>query len=144
MSRINDLIDQLCPQGVDFKTLEELGATYGGLTGKTKADFSDGNARYISYKNIFGNLAVNQKADDFVKIGVNESQNFVELGDILFTGSSETPDEVGMSSVVVEKPSEAIYLNSFCFGYRFNDGGLIYPAFRNTFFEAMPFGNKSY
>jgi len=136
MSRINDLIDQLCPQGVDFKTLEELGATYGGLTGKAKADFSDGNARFISYKNIFGNLEVNQKADDFVKVGVNENQNFLELGDILFTGSSETPDEVGMSSVVVEKPSEAIYLNSFCFGYRFNDDGLLLPGFSKYIFRS--------
>jgi type I restriction enzyme, S subunit len=136
MSRINDLIDQLCPQGVDFKKLEELGATYGGLTGKAKADFSDGNARFISYKNIFGNLEVNQKADDFVKVGINENQNFLKLGDVLFTGSSETPDEVGMSSVVVEKPSEAIYLNSFCFGYRFNDDGLLLPGFSKYIFRS--------
>lgn len=44
MSRIDALIAELCPDGVEFKALEELGVTYGGLTGKTKADFSDGNA----------------------------------------------------------------------------------------------------
>ncbi|HEK2239284.1 TPA: restriction endonuclease subunit S, partial [Pseudomonas aeruginosa] len=59
MSRIDALIAELCPEGMEFKALEELGVTYGGLTGKTKADFSDGNARFVSYKNIFNNLAVN-------------------------------------------------------------------------------------
>ena len=34
-----------------------------------------------------------------------------------FTVSSETPEEVGMSSVWLNN-SENIYLNSFCFGYR--------------------------
>ena len=59
MSRIDDLLNELCPSGVEFKKLEDLGTTYGGLTGKNKADFSGGNARFVSYKNIFNNLAVN-------------------------------------------------------------------------------------
>jgi len=42
---------------------------------------------------------------------------FQVYGDILFTTSSETPEEVGMSSVwMYEK--ENVYLNSFCFGFR--------------------------
>lgn len=136
MSRIDDLIAQHCPDGVEFKSLEELGVTYGGLTGKNKADFSNGNARFVSYKNIFNNLAVDLGANDFVRVGVGENQNSLALGDVLFTGSSETLDEVGMSSVVVEEPSEAIYLNSFCFGYRFNDNDLLLPEFSKYVFRS--------
>ena len=36
---------------------------------------------------------------------------------MFFTTSSETPEEVGMSSVWLEN-TENVYLNSFCFGYR--------------------------
>ena len=36
---------------------------------------------------------------------------------MFFTTSSETPEEVGMSSVWLGK-GDNIYLNSFCFGYR--------------------------
>ncbi|HMW19330.1 MAG TPA: restriction endonuclease subunit S, partial [Accumulibacter sp.] len=136
MSKIDRLIAELCPKGVEFKPLEELGATYGGLTGKSKVDFSAGNARFVSYKNIFNNLAVDLEANDFVRVGVGESQNFLALGDVIFTGSSETPDEVGMSSVVAAKPSEAIYLNSFCFGYRFNDDALLLPGFSKYIFRS--------
>ncbi|MDA8255914.1 MAG: restriction endonuclease subunit S, partial [Betaproteobacteria bacterium] len=114
MSRVDELIAEHCPNGVEFISLNELGSTFGGLTGKTKTDFSNGNARFVSYKNIFNNLAVDLQANDFVRVAAGENQNLVQLGDILFTGSSETPDEVGMSSVVIESPKEALYLNSFC------------------------------
>ena len=50
-------------------------------------------------------------------IEVDNRQNTVRKGDVLFTTSSETPEEVGMSSVVFES-IENTYLNSFCFGYR--------------------------
>lgn len=36
----------------------------------------------------------------------------------MFTGSSETPDECGMSSVLTQYTNEPLYLNSFCFGLR--------------------------
>ena len=41
MSKIEELIKQYCPDGVEFKTRGELGEFYGGLTGKKKDDFKD-------------------------------------------------------------------------------------------------------
>ena len=53
------------------------------------------------------------------KVKIDITQNEVEYGDVLFTTSSETPEEVGMSSVWLgDTPN--IYLNSFCFGFRPN------------------------
>ena len=66
---------------------------------------------------------------EFVHIGKDEKQNTLQYGDAIFTGSSETPDECGMSSVVTIEPSESLYLNSFCFGYRLNDKTLFVPDF---------------
>jgi type I restriction enzyme S subunit len=134
-NKIERLMTQLCPNGVVFKSLDELGTTYGGLTGKGSADFSNGNARFISYKNIFANLSVNLRANDFFQINDGEIQNTIRCGDVLFTGSSETPDEVGMSSVVLDEPSERIYLNSFCFGYRFHYDELL-PGFSKYIFRS--------
>ena len=50
-------------------------------------------------------------------VEVDRKQHEVEAGDVFFTTSSETPDEVGLSSVLLEKQG-IVYLNSFCFGYR--------------------------
>lgn len=71
--------------------------------------------------NIFNNIALNTDVEDMVRVSENENQNRVEFGDALFTGSSETPDECGMSSVLTKYVQEPLYLNSFCFGFRLND-----------------------
>jgi len=135
VSRIDELIAQLCPKGVKFMLLSDVAETVPGLTGKTKADFSDGNARFVSYKNVFANLAVDQAAPDFVKVKPGERQNSLRLGDVIFTGSSENVEEVGMSSVVLTEPTEPLHLNSFCFALRFHDRSLLDPGFSKYLFR---------
>ncbi len=54
------------------------------------------------------------------KVEVDKKQNEVMFGDIFFTTSSETAEEVGMSSVWLDDRKN-VYLNSFCFGYRVRD-----------------------
>ena len=97
------------------RKLGDMGTTYGGLTGKSKEDFGHGAAWFVPYTNVFDNPVGDSTRLDRVEI--DPSQNVVRRGDALFTVSSETPEEVGMSSVW---PSDLdnLYLNSFCFGYR--------------------------
>ena len=121
---------------VEWKTLGEVAEIYGGLTGKSKNDFENGNAKYISYKNIFDNIEVNLSTLDKVNVSENEKQHLVKYGDVLFTGSSETANEAGMSSAVTTKFDENIYLNSFSFGIRFNEGVCIIPEFSKHLFRS--------
>ena len=97
------------------RKLGSCGTTYSGLSGKTKEDFGHGNARFVPYTNVFDNPLTDTKRLEAVEI--DSSQNNVAYGDVFFTVSSETPDEVGMSSVWLSD-QEDVYLNSFCFGYR--------------------------
>ena len=136
MSKLDRLIAELCPDGVEYKTLGEIGEFYGGLTGKSKEDFTDGNAKYISYMNVFSNLAVKTDIANFVKIAPNERQRDVQMGDVLFTGSSETRDECGMSSVLTVEIDEPLYLNSFCFGFRLNNLDMLLPGFSKYLFRS--------
>ena len=97
------------------RKLGEIGNTFTGLSGKTKEDFGHGEAKFVTYMNVFSNpIAQLNKTEP---IEIDNKQNQVEYGDIFFTTSSETPDEVGMSSVWLENKGN-IYLNSFCFGFR--------------------------
>ena len=121
---------------VDKKKLSEIGYFYGGLSGKSKSDFENGNAKFISYVNVFNNPKLNINVNDKVLINDGEKQNIVEYGDILFTGSSETSDECGMSSVLTEKTNEKLYLNSFSFGFRLNDVSLLNPEFSKFLFRS--------
>ncbi|SHF00350.1 Type I restriction modification DNA specificity domain-containing protein [Ferrithrix thermotolerans DSM 19514] len=114
----------------------ELGTIFGGLTGKSKDDFLDGNARFISYVNIFNNIAARLDSDDFVHVDPGERQRSLKRGDILFTGSSETAEEVGMSSVVTREVDEPLYLNSFSIGYRLNESEVLDPEFTKHLFRS--------
>ena len=97
------------------KRLGDIGNTFSGLSGKTKADFGHGNGRYITYMNVFSNPIASKEILESIE--VDNTQNEVQFGDVIFTTSSETPEEVGMSSVWLGNRQDT-YLNSFCFGYR--------------------------
>jgi type I restriction enzyme S subunit len=122
---------------VEWKTLGDIAEIYGGLTGKSKADFDAGNAKFITYKNIFSNSAIDANQLASVRVDAGERQNAVSYGDVLFTGSSEIADEAGMSSVVTTRFEEAIYLNSFSFGLRFSKGVAISPEFSKHLFRSQ-------
>ena len=97
------------------RRLGEIGSPYNGLSGKCKSDFGHGDGRYVTYLNVFNNPVVGAEGCD--RIEVDKSQNEVCDGDVFFTTSSETPEEVGMASVWSGSGNKT-YLNSFCFGYR--------------------------
>ena len=97
------------------RKLGEMGITYTGLSGKTREDFGHGDGRFVTYMNVFLNPISDLTKTETIEI--DKAQNNVRYGDVFFTASSETPEEVGMSSVWLGN-IENIYLNSFCFGYR--------------------------
>ena len=86
--------------------------------------------------NVYSNIAVDVNMNDMVQIAEGEKQNKVEYGDVVFTGSSETPDDCGMSSVMTTRPDGDLYLNSFCFGFRMNDRALLLPDFMKFLFRS--------
>ncbi|WP_169973044.1 restriction endonuclease subunit S [Campylobacter sp. RM16191] len=115
--------------------LKDIGYSFNGLSGKKAENFGIGNARYITYKNVFDNSKIDINIFDNVEVAQNEVQNLVKFGDIFFTISSETPEEVGMTSVLLDEVFET-YLNSFCFGFRLNDFNILSPDFARFYFRS--------
>ncbi|MCE0813546.1 restriction endonuclease subunit S [Buttiauxella sp. S04-F03] len=122
------------------KKLGEIGDTFTGLSGKTKDDFGHGQGRFVTYLNVFSNAISNENSVEPIEIDTN--QNEVKKGDVFFTTSSETPEEVGMSSIWMSEIKN-VYLNSFCFGYRpkqkFDNYYLAYMFRSNSFREKVVF-----
>ena len=136
MSNIDFINNLLNNSEVEWRNLGDISIVYGGLTGKSKNDFEDGNASYVPYKNIFYNIAIDFDNLESVKVSDTENQRAVKYGDVLFTGSSEKPDEAGMSSAITQELDKAIYLNSFSFGVRFNSNIKINPHFSKHLFRS--------
>lgn len=116
--------------------LGNIGATYTGLSGKNKDNFGRGSY-FIPYMNIYQNNHINPQQLEQVEVDEGEKQNTVKYGDIFFTTSSETPEEVGFASVLLFKPEQNIYLNSFCFGYRLNDFKSLLPEYASFLFRSI-------
>ncbi len=123
----------------EVKKLGEIGKTYGGLSGKTKQDFGIGNALYIPFMNVMKNVVIDKEHVEKVNLKNGEVQNKVLKNDILFNGSSETPEELGISSVYLND-IENLYLNSFCFGFRIFDEK-VNPIFL-SYLMRSPYGRQ--
>lgn len=121
------------PEDWEINVMGEVGYTFGGLSGKNKDDFGHGNSYYIPFTNVMANVVVDLEALEVVD--VQEPQNEVKYGDLLFNGSSETPEEVCFCSLV-NKETTHLYLNSFCFGFRFKDLSLFFPLYLSYWFRS--------
>lgn len=121
----------------EVKPMRTLGCTYGGLAGKTKSNFGHGNARYIPFMNVMTDTVIDPNWLETVDVAPDEVQNLAKKGDLFFNGSSETPEEVGFCSVLLEDIPR-LYLNSFCFGFRFNSSAKVNGLFFAYWFRSKP------
>ena len=94
MSRIDDLIAELCPHGVEYKAIGEIGTLVRG-NGMPKSDFEETGVGCIHYGQIYTyygtwtaetiSFIAKEKADKLAK---------VDPGDIIITNTSENIDDV--------------------------------------------------
>ena len=132
---LNDSLYQQCGNGI-MTSFSKLGQSYSGLSGKSADDFGTGKP-YITYLNVYSNNVVNENDYQYVRISDGEKQNIVKYGDVLFTLSSETPEEVGIGSVYLGKSD--VYLNSFCFGIHITDTKVAFPPYLSYYVSSTPF-----
>ena len=137
-SLIKGLNDSLYAQyGNEIKTsFAKLGASYSGLSGKSAQDFGSGKP-FITYLNVYSNNVISENEFQYVAIKDDEKQNVAEYGDVLFTLSSETSEEVGIGSVYLGK--EKVYLNSFCFGIHITNTKVAFPPYLSYYVSSTVF-----
>ena len=137
-SLIKGLNDSLYAQygGKVLTSFAELGTSYSGLSGKSAQDFGSGKP-FITYLNVYSNNVINESDFQYVAIKDGEKQNVAEYGDVLFTLSSETPEEVGIGSVYLGK--EKVYLNSFCFGIHITNMEVAFPPYLSYYVSSTAF-----
>ncbi|MCL0318312.1 restriction endonuclease subunit S [Apilactobacillus xinyiensis] len=116
------------------KQMSSIFNSFSGLSGKTKSDFGHGLAQYVTYVNVHDNEVVD--INNLGRIEVDNNQSSLKFGDVLFTLSSETSNEIGLSSVW-NYNIKNVYLNSFTFGIR--------PIVKmNNYFNTYSFRNPSF
>ena len=95
MSRIDELIAELCPDGVPFKPLGEIGELVRG-GGMPKADFTEAGVGAIHYGQIYTHYGTwTTETISFVSPDTAARLAKVDPGDVIITNTSENLEDVG-------------------------------------------------
>ena len=94
MSKLSRLLKELCPEGVEYKTLGEIASISRGGNFQKKHYVSNG-VPCIHYGQIYTkyNLFVNE-TDSYIDSEVAKKQKFAEPGDIIMAVTSENVEDV--------------------------------------------------
>ena len=94
MSRIDELIARLCPDGVEYKSIGDLGELVRG-NGMPKSDFADSGVGCIHYGQIYTYYGVWAKETrSFIPHEKAERLIKVDPGDLVITNTSENVEDV--------------------------------------------------
>ena len=58
MSRLEELIAELCPDGVEYKVLDDVFIQFSGMGGASNKWASEGNCRFIDYMNAYTHISI--------------------------------------------------------------------------------------
>ena len=124
------------PEHWEVIKLKHLGNTRSGLSNKKPEDFGFGFP-FITYKNIYNNYALDETFTDLVN-STDEDRNKCNVmrGDAFFTGSSETIEELGLSSVCLNTIKSATF-NGFCIRFRPSNLDKLLPEYIMYYFRSQ-------
>ena len=126
------------PEGWRVVKLGDIGTFKGGVTSIKREDYGFGTP-FITYMNIYNNSRIS--VDKLALMNVPERDLMVrecKYGDIFFTASSETNDEVAISSVLLNNVKNLTF-NGFSKRFRLNDFNVLSPEFARYLFRAKTF-----
>ena len=140
MSKLERLIQQYCPDGVEWKALYSITKQFSGMTGVSNKWAEEGNCVFIDYNNVYNHTSVDTTALNKATVK-SLKQNTLKKGDILFTSASETPDECALSSVIEKELPDGVFLDDHLFGLRLLDeySSVISPSYLKYAFRSEQF-----
>ncbi|MBQ9955024.1 MAG: restriction endonuclease subunit S [Eggerthellaceae bacterium] len=124
------------PEEWKLKRLRLLGATRSGMGNKKPDDFGTGKP-FLSYKDVYSRESFCDATGLVESTEDDRSKFSVERGDAFFTGSSETIEELGFSSVCLSTVPDATF-NGFTIRFR-PIGEDIWPEYAAYLFRSDVF-----
>jgi type I restriction enzyme S subunit len=102
-------MDRNIPKGWDSPTLGDLFVFKNGLN-KAKQYFGHGTP-IVNYMDVYRNPGITSaKINGKVSVTKQEQKNFnVDKGDVFFTRTSETVDEIGIAAVVLDNVKDTVF-----------------------------------
>ena len=122
--------------------LGDLYAVHNGLSKGGK--FFGSGYPFLSFKTVFNNYFLPPILPDLVQSNEKEQNGYsIKRGDVFVTRTSETPEELGMSSVALKDYPFATY-NGFTKRLRPKNPSLVFPEFIGYYLRSTKFRNFFY
>lgn len=145
MSRIDNLIRKLCPNGVEYKKINEVFKLFSGMSSVSKKWAEEGNCRFIDYMNVYKNNKIDVTKLSYATVK-NLNQTKLKRGDLLLTSASEVPDECAISSVIEDDILDDIFMDDHLFGLRLKEDyfNKVNTTFVNYYLSSKMFRDNLY
>jgi len=121
------------PEGWEVKRLRYVGNCQNGVS--KGADYFGTGFPFVSYSDVYNNFVLPQNVEGLANSTEIDQVNYsVIKGDLLFTRTSETIEEIGISSTCLETINRAIF-SGFLIRFRPFDG-ILFEGFSKYFFRS--------
>lgn len=136
MSRIDDLIQELCPSGVEYKQLGDVGTVVRGKR-FVKDDMIDAGVPCVHYGEIYTKYGISAvQSISYVSHERARTLRFAQQGDVIMASAGETIEDIGKS--VAWLGSEPIAIHDACYAF----SSSMDPKFVSYFFASRSFRDQ--
>lgn len=102
MSRLDELIKELCPDGVEYKTLGEIAVDIYRGSGITREQVTKTGTPCVRYGEIYTTYGIwFDECVSYTDASIITNKKYFEHGDILFAITGESIDEIAKSSAYI-------------------------------------------
>lgn len=122
------------PAHWDIKRLRYVGMTQNGIS--AGADYFGKGFPFVSYGDVYNNRELPKEVDGLANSSEQDRVQYsIMKGDVLFTRTSETVEEIGFASVCMETITDSTFAG---FLIRFRpQKGYLFPGFSKYYFNAQ-------
>lgn len=124
----------MIPEGWRVSRLKYLGQSQNGIS-KGGEFFGEGFP-FVAYGDVYKNISIPNKVEGLIRSTQQEQINYsVKYGDIFFTRTSETIEEIGFSSVCLNTIDNAVFAG-FLIRFRPTDLKTLSPNYSKYYFRS--------
>ncbi len=135
MSKLQELIQRLCPNGVEYKKLGEIG-TFENIGVDKKINPVEKEVVLLNYVDVYKHQYIDRTIPKMVVTASEKKiQNCtVEQWDLFITPTSETRDDIGHASVITETLDKTVY-SYHIMRFRLNNPNRVTACYIRYLFE---------
>ncbi len=137
MNKIDEMIRELCPEGVKRVKLGEVGS-FENIGVDKKVVEGEELVRLLNYVDVYHNKYIDIDTPNMIVSAPERKKRdcTVEKGDIFITPTSETRDDIGHASVVLETIPNTVY-SYHIMRYRLYKQDMITSLYINIIFDSI-------